>query len=104
MQPVAFSVVIPCYNEEEALPALLAALMPQLEQRVGRAWEMIFVDDGSRDRTLELIARANQADPRIKGIALSRNFGHQPALACGLAFASGAIVGVLDCDLHDAPV
>jgi dolichol-phosphate mannosyltransferase len=100
---LAFSVVIPCFNEEEALPALLAELVPQLEEHVGTAWEIVFVDDGSRDRTLELIVRANQCDARVKGVALSRNFGHQPAVACGLAFASGDVVGVMDCDLQDTP-
>jgi len=100
---IAFSIIVPCYNEEEAIPALLSALVPQLNQRVGREWEIVFVDDGSRDHSLELIARANASDPRIKAIALSRNFGHQPALACGLAFASGEIIGVMDCDLQDKP-
>jgi glycosyltransferase involved in cell wall biosynthesis len=100
---IAFSIIIPCHNEEEALPALLSTLVPQLEKGVGRSWEIIFVDDGSRDQSLELIACAHASDPRIKAIALSRNFGHQPALACGLAFASGEIVGVMDCDLQDTP-
>lgn len=100
---IAFSIIIPCYNEEQAIPALLFALVPQLEQRVDGEWEIVFVDDGSRDHSLELIARAHASDPRIKAIALSRNFGHQPALACGLAFVSGEIVGVMDCDLQDAP-
>ncbi len=100
---VAFSLIIPCYNEEEAIPALLAALVPQLDLHITREWEIVFVDDGSRDRSLELIARAHASDSRIKAIALSRNFGHQPALACGLAFASGEIIGVMDCDLQDTP-
>ena len=100
---VAFSVIIPCYNEEEAIPSLLSALVPLLEKRIGRDWEIVFVDDGSRDRSLEVIARAHVSDPRIKAVALSRNFGHQSALACGLAFVSGEIVGVMDCDLQDTP-
>ncbi len=99
----AFSVVVPCYNEEEALPSLLEALVPVLEAKVGESWEIVLVDDGSYDRTLEMIARANLEDPRIKGVGLSRNFGHQPAVACGLAFASGQIVGVMDADLQDTP-
>ena len=98
-----FSLVVPCYNEELALPHLLAALLPRLDAEVGQDWELIFVDDGSTDRTIELIAKAHATDSRIKGIALSRNFGHQPALACGLAFAAGEIVGVMDCDLQDTP-
>ena len=101
--PVAFSVIIPCHNEEESLPALLSALVPQLEEGVGSSWEILFVDDGSRDRSLEMIACAHAADSRIKAISLSRNFGHQPAVASGLAFASGEIIGVMDCDLQDTP-
>jgi glycosyltransferase involved in cell wall biosynthesis len=101
--PVAFSIIIPCHNEEEAIPALLLALVPQLEKGVGCSWEVIFVDDGSHDQSLELIACAHASDPRIKAISLSRNFGHQPAVACGLTFASGEIVGVMDCDLQDTP-
>lgn len=100
---IAFSVIIPLYNEEEAIPALLAALVPQIDRHIDGEWEIVFVDDGSRDRSLELIARAHATDPRIKAIALSRNFGHQAALACGLTFASGEIVGVMDCDLQDSP-
>ena len=98
-----FSLVIPCYNEEESLPHLLRALVPELKTGPGEDWEIIFVDDGSTDRTIELIAEAHIGDARIKGIALSRNFGHQPAVACGLAFAGGEIVGVMDCDLQDTP-
>lgn len=98
-----FSIIVPCYNEEASLPHLLEALVPLLEKEVGADWEIVLVDDGSRDRTLELITRQHHGDPRIKGVSLSRNFGHQPAVACGLAFASGEIVGLMDCDLQDAP-
>lgn len=103
MATVAFSIVIPCYNEAETIPLLLSDLVPKLKRKIGRDWEIVFVDDGSRDHSLELIARAHTADARIKAIALSRNFGHQSALACGLAFAGGEIVGVMDSDLQDAP-
>lgn len=98
-----FSIVIPCYNEEEAIPPLLSALVPCLEHCIGRDWEIIFVDDGSRDQSLDLIASAHASDSRIKAIALSRNFGHQAALSCGLPFARGEIIGVMDCDLQDTP-
>ncbi len=102
-EPVQLSLVIPCFNEQDALPHLLEALIPVLEREVGPCWELILVDDGSSDRTLELIAQANVKDPRIKGVSLSRNFGHQPAVACGLAFASGEAVGLMDSDLQDSP-
>lgn len=97
------SVIIPCFNEEEALPALLSVLPPMLDERVGQEWEIIFVDDGSRDRTLEIICAANAADARVRGVALSRNFGHQPSVTAGLAYAAGEIVGIMDADLQDRP-
>lgn len=97
------SLVVPCFNEQEALPHLLEALVPVLEREVGADWEVILVDDGSRDRTFEMIVQANLKDPRVKGVSLSRNFGHQPAVTCGLAFANGEAVGLMDSDLQDSP-
>ena len=95
------SIVIPCYNEEESLPHTLEVLVPALEHAAGDAWEVILVDDGSADATFQLIAEAHHDEDRIKGIRLSRNFGHQAAITAGLAFASGAHVGVIDADLQD---
>ena len=95
------SIVIPCYNEEESLPHTLEVLLPALEHAAGDAWEVILVDDGSADATFQLIAEAHHDEDRIKGIRLSRNFGHQAAITAGLAFASGAHVGVIDADLQD---
>jgi dolichol-phosphate mannosyltransferase len=100
---VRFSVVIPCYNEEESIPALLNALVPYLEKSTRGSWEIIFVDDGSSDRTGELIAAAHRKENRVRGIVLSRNFGHQPAIFAGLAYASGDYVGIMDADLQDPP-
>jgi dolichol-phosphate mannosyltransferase len=100
---VQLSLVVPCFNEQEALPHLLEALLPVLEREVGPCWELILVDDGSSDRTFETIVQANLKDPRVKGVSLSRNFGHQPAVSCGLAFASGEAVGLMDSDLQDSP-
>ncbi len=95
------SIVIPCYNEAESLPHTLETLLPALESAVGERWRVLLVDDGSADATFALIADAHRCDPRVQGIRLSRNFGHQAALAAGLAFASGAHVGVIDADLQD---
>lgn len=97
------SLVVPCFNEQEALPHLLEALIPVLERDLGACWEVILVDDGSSDRTFEMIVQANLKDRRVKGVTLSRNFGHQPAITCGLAFASGEAVGLMDSDLQDSP-
>jgi glycosyltransferase involved in cell wall biosynthesis len=101
-EPV-LSVVIPCYNEEESLPGLVQTLVPHLERAVAGAWEIILVDDGSADRTGALIQQEHQRDGRIKGVLLSRNFGHQPAIFAGLSYASGRYIGIMDADLQDPP-
>ncbi|MDX2036878.1 MAG: glycosyltransferase family 2 protein [Isosphaeraceae bacterium] len=96
------SIVIPVYEEEEVLPLLLARLSGVLDE-MGLEVEVIFVDDGSEDDTVELLARAGHSDPRIKALCLSRNFGHQAAISAGLAEATGAAVVVMDGDLQDPP-
>lgn len=96
------SLVIPVYNEEDALPALLDALDPVLDA-MDCDHELIFIDDGSRDGTRRLLRAAAEADPRIKVLGFSRNFGHQPAITAGLDFAGGDAVVVMDADLQDPP-
>ncbi len=99
--PIEFTLVVPCYNEEDALPHFFDAAIPALDQMTSGNWRIICVDDGSRDRTFELIAQKHLGEPRVSGVRLSRNFGHQPAVATGLAYAPGRYVGVIDCDLQD---
>lgn len=101
MSKPQLSIVIPCFNEEECLPHTLAELTPALDAAVDGSWELVLVDDGSRDGTIQIIAEAHRADSRIRGVSLSRNFGHQAAIATGLAFASGRHVGIIDADLQD---
>ena len=96
------SLVLPVYNEEEVLPALLERLRTLLE-RLKLSTEVIFVDDGSADRTLPLLREAAGADPRLRILSLSRNFGHQPAISAGLDHALGDAVVVMDGDLQDPP-
>ncbi len=96
-------VIVPCFNEEESLPVLVERLIPVLEGATGGDWRVLFVDDGSRDRTGELIWRLNASDARFMGLRLTRNFGHQPAVATALRFASGRAIGIIDCDLQDPP-
>lgn len=98
---VLLTVVIPCFNEEENLGILQRELEPALEAATQGRWEIIFVDDGSRDGTAAKITAAHARDPRIRGVLLSRNFGHQPALTAGLAYASGDYIGIMDADLQD---
>ena len=96
------SVVIPIYNEEDNLPELLRRTSAALDAS-GQPWEILFVDDGSHDRSTEILRAAHAADPRVKLIALSRNFGHQPAITAGVHHAVGDAVILLDGDLQDPP-
>jgi glycosyltransferase involved in cell wall biosynthesis len=99
------SLVIPCYNEAEVISLLckeITSLAKKLEAEY--RFEFIFVDDGSRDNTWELICNFAYSDERVKGIALSRNFGHQLALTCGYDESEGDAVISMDADLQDPPV
>jgi polyisoprenyl-phosphate glycosyltransferase len=96
------SVIVPCFNEETVLP--------QLFQRLGAAaatwgmdYEVICVDDGSRDRTWQLLKEQHLADPRWCILSFARNFGHQTAVSAGLFYATGEAVIVMDADLQDPP-
>jgi dolichol-phosphate mannosyltransferase len=96
-------VVIPCFNEQESIPVLVEKLAPALEAATGGSWSILFVDDGSSDQTARLIWDLHAGDARFRGIRLSRNFGHQPAVATGVRHARGEVIGIVDCDLQDPP-
>jgi len=96
------SVVAPAYNEGGSLPTFIARLVATLED-VDEEWEAVIVDDGSRDDTWETIQRAAAEDDRVRGIRLSRNFGHQLALTAGMTVARGDQVITLDSDLQHPP-
>lgn len=98
------SIVIPAFNEAATLPLFYAALreaIDPLEPRV--SFELIFINNGSRDSTLALLERLREDDPRIKVATLSRNFGYQAAITCGLTLARGDAVGCIDSDGEDPP-
>jgi len=97
-----YSVVVPAHNEEGVIEELAARLTEVMDALDGDA-EAILVDDGSRDRTYELMLEAASVDPRFRLIRLSRNFGHQIALTAGVDLAAGDAVIVLDADLQDPP-
>jgi polyisoprenyl-phosphate glycosyltransferase len=97
-----FSVVVPLYDEEESVRELHARLAAVLEGLDG-GWELILVDDGSRDRTFETMLELREADPRVKIVRLSRNFGHQVAITAGIDRAAGEAVIVMDGDLQHPP-
>ncbi|HLL20523.1 MAG TPA: glycosyltransferase family 2 protein [Kofleriaceae bacterium] len=100
MGPVpVLSIVAPAYNEEKNLPAFIAAIIPVLEG-IGETFEIVFVDDGSRDGTLGMLAAAASQDSRIKVVGLARNFGKDIALSAGLAHTTGQAVIPIDCDLQ----
>lgn len=98
---VRLCVIVPCYNEEEMLPAFFATVTPALQAATDGRWAILCIDDGSHDSTFDIIAEWRRRDPRISGIRLSRNFGHQAALSAGLAYARGQYIGIMDCDLQD---
>ena len=97
------SVAIPVYDEEAVLPELLRRLLAVLDTLPGGPHEAVFVDDGSRDGTLRILTAAVAADPRVRVVVFSRNFGHQPAFGAGLAHARGDVVILMDGDLQDPP-
>ena len=94
--------VLPVYNEEENLPVLYDRLSAVLKA-TGLEYELIFVDDGSHDRSLEQLHRLASSDPRMNIVELARNFGHQVAISAGLDYARGRGVIVMDADLQDPP-
>src|SRR2546425_3623496 len=97
-----YSLVVPAHDEEGVMDRLVARLMEVMDALDAEA-EAILVDDGSQDRTYDLMLEAASADPRFRLIKLSRNFGHQIALTAGVDFSSGEAVVVLDADLQDPP-
>jgi polyisoprenyl-phosphate glycosyltransferase len=99
---VELSVVLPVLNEEANIPELYRRLTAVLPGVVG-SLEIVFVDDGSTDRTWPLIAELASADRRVRGVRFTRNFGHQMAFAAGLDHAAGDAVVIMDADLQDPP-
>ena len=99
LQP-RISVLVPVYNNERTLEALCARLTATLE---GREYEVLLVNDGSRDGSWALLTRLAAANPRLKAIGLSRNFGQHPAIAAALDHATGDVMVLMDADLEDQP-
>lgn len=101
-QNMDISVVIPLYNEEESLPELHDWICRVMEQN-RFTYEIIFVNDGSRDRSWEVIERLAASNPCVHGIKFRRNYGKSPALFCGFEKAQGDVVITMDADLQDSP-
>lgn len=102
-EPVDFSVVVPCFNEEESLGELVRRVSLVCEGMQGCSWELVLVDDGSSDQTWSLIAQHAADNPSVRGVRLSRNHGHQLALTAGLSVARGERICMIDADLQDPP-
>ena len=97
------SVIVPCCNEAEVIDRFYGELAPVLRALPGISFEMIFVDDGSADATLDRLNRIAARDPAVRVCSLSRNFGHQIALTAGLEYAAGDAVIMMDADLQHPP-
>ncbi len=106
--PKLISIVCPVMNEEDVIEMFLEGIQPALDQSLGllpagSSQEIVFIDDGSKDKTVSIIKRVSATRPDIKLIRLSRNFGKEAALAAGLKYASGDAVIPIDVDLQDPP-
>lgn len=102
MTDIALSVVVPCYNEALGIDEFHRRLSIVMDN-IGRPWEVIYVNDGSRDETLEALRQLHARDVRVAYLNLSRNFGKEIALTAGLDHSRGALVVVIDADLQDPP-
>lgn len=100
-QPI-YSIVAPVFNEEETLPHFYKRVVQVMEQ-VGEPFELVLVNDGSRDGSYRVMQEMHERDPRVRVIDFSRNFGHQIAISAGLDYALGKAVVVIDSDLQDPP-
>lgn len=106
MTDPVLTIIVPVKDEEEAIPICIErvrTVLEHLDDPAGRSWEMLFVDDGSTDRSLLALKEANARDPRIRALSLSRNFGKEAALSAGLDHARGQAVVPMDVDLQDPP-
>jgi dolichol-phosphate mannosyltransferase len=102
MTQIRYSIIAPCYNEEENLPELYQKIKTTLE-KTGEVWELILINDGSRDRTAQVMRELHAADPRVHYIDFARNFGHQIAVTAGMDYAQGEAIILIDADLQDPP-
>ena len=97
------SVVVPMYYEEEIVDVCYQKLLKNLKKMKNYDYEIIFINDGSLDKTLELLEKIGKKDKKVKIISFSRNFGHQAAVSAGLKYVSGDVVVIIDADLQDPP-
>ncbi|MDO4186120.1 MAG: glycosyltransferase family 2 protein [Bacteroidales bacterium] len=97
------TILIPCYNEEASLPALHSALVSMMDQNDGYDWEILMINDGSKDHTLSMIKEFRRSDHRFAYVDLSRNFGKEAAMLAGFDYAKGDCMVIMDADLQHPP-
>ncbi len=97
------SILIPCYNEEKSLPLLYPELVKLMDSEPNYEWELMFVNDGSRDGTLKVLQDLRQQDPRVNYVDLSRNFGKEAAMLAGFDHVTGDCMVIIDADLQHPP-
>lgn len=103
MKRELLSLIIPCYNEEQVLPILKEALLKVISEMDDYDFEVLFVNDGSKDQTLNILKQYHAEDSRINYLSFSRNFGKEAAIYAGLQNASGQYVALMDADMQDPP-
>ena len=96
------SIIVPCYNEEQAIPFFYDEITKIVEEMKNN-FEFIFINDGSKDKTIEVIKEYSKKDKRVKYIHFSRNFGKEAAMLAGLKLSTGGYVAIMDADLQDPP-
>ncbi len=103
MKKKLLSVIVPCYNEEQALPIFYEEVSKVLKEIKVLDYEIIFVDDGSKDNTLNIIKAYSKLDKKVKYLSFSRNFGKEAAMIAGLEYSKGDYVTLMDADMQDPP-
>ena len=103
MNKQIISIIVPCYNEESTLPVLYRELERITGEMSSFAFEYLFVNDGSSDRTFSMLQEMAEKDEKVKYISFSRNFGKEAALFAGLSNAKGDYVATMDADMQDPP-
>ena len=98
------SIIVPCYNEEEAMPIFYEEITKMADKMKKKCdFEFIFVNDGSKDRTLEVARELSKKDKRVRYVSFSRNFGKEAGMLAGLEASRGDFVAIMDVDLQDPP-
>ena len=97
------NIIVPCFNEEDTLNTLYSRLSNVMNSVENHSYEIIFINDGSKDKTEEMLLSFEKTDNNVKVFSLSKNFGHQAAVSCGIHNAKGDIAIIIDADLQDPP-